>query len=137
MPNPQVINTITLINMNGENLCEYLVLDNPNEASVQPWVKCIPFFGMHEMYRMEPSNQIAVQAGMVMPASSFLGYIAMIIRNTRNAAYPYEMASYGANYVRLKLIQPMNAKEIAQLTQFPLEMVKDYYRSHFIVDVTE
>lgn len=130
---PSILNTIHLINMNGELLVEYLVLGNAEDDTIIPWVKCIPFFGMHELYRNEPGNPMVVYAGMIMPAQTFLGHIAQIMRATQKDAYPMEMSSQGEHYIRFRLTNPLSVKDIADLTQFPIEMIRMYYRDSIVI----
>jgi hypothetical protein len=133
--NSEVIRGIHLVDTNGENLAEFLVMQTIGYSG-NPWVKVIPYFGMHEMYRTDISNPIALQAGMIMPIQSFLGYIAQIANNMRNKNFGYQMrTSAGPDYVQINLVPNMNAADIAKLTGIDVQMVRDFYRDNFVVKV--
>ena len=122
-----IINTMSLIDLNGERLAEFWVMTS-DDRKAQPWIKVISMFGMHEIYRTNPSNPVALQAAMIMPMQSFLGYLMQLIVHSRKNPWAYELQSYSTY-----LTEPVSIKKLATLTQFPEEMVRTYFANHFVI----
>jgi hypothetical protein len=126
-----VIQTMALTDLNGERLAEFWVMTDPEET-VQPWVKVVAMFGMHEMYRTNVSNPVALQSGMIMPMQSFLGWLMQVMRYSRNNQWAYELQSDNP-YKRIMIIEPISVKELAEVTQFPEELIRSYFSNMFIL----
>jgi hypothetical protein len=130
-----VTHSVMLTDMNSQHLCEFMMMKHPDEPS-NPWVKCIPSYGMFIMTQKDVGNPIIVQPGMTMPDTSFLGYIANVANQGKQESYPYTMINQGGNkFARVILSQGMLASDIADLTGFDLEKVRLFYRNYFVVDV--
>jgi len=127
-----------MLDMTAQQIAEFLMLQNDEYERPQKWVKVIPYYGMHETYRQSPNDPIALMAGIIMPDVSFLGYIATVIRHTKNAQWYYQMRSMslkGNDYAMVNLMPSgVKASEIAKLTGYDIEMVRDFYRDYFVVD---
>lgn len=123
--------TILMSDINSENVCEFLIFRNEDEPP-QKWVKAIPYYGMHEMYKHNVSNPAVVFGGMLMPQETFLGYIANLTRNPidKERGFYWQMQNQSH---RVTIRPGMSAKDIAQLTGFDLQKVKDFYRDFFVV----
>lgn len=128
-----VSHSIMLRDIDGEYLAEFLVMHHPKNPD-NAWVKTIPFFGMHEMYRRNVSNLIALQAGMVMPMETFLGYMANIIKYSPDKRLSYSMIKQGGeDYIEVHLQEGMHANAISKLTGMDVQKIRDFYNNYFVV----
>jgi hypothetical protein len=118
--------SIRLSDINGENIAEFMLMS----AQAGDFVKCIPMFGMFEMYRHNMNHPVMVMAGATMPMESFLGYIANVTQAS-DPRYPYVMTRDSVN---LRLLRGMSAEGIASLTMTDVQLVKALYRDYFVVD---
>jgi hypothetical protein len=133
---PTIDRTILLQNLVNENIAEFLLCSDEGYS----YVKCIPYFGMFEMYRQDASDIVIVYPGMIMPDKTFLGYISNLARfpALRAGVYPYHMGSgHLGQYTQVIIREGMYASEIADLTGYPLEMVRDFYKDYFVVKIKE
>lgn len=135
--------SIHLMDVNGEIFAEFMVMRDYDTPS-QKWIKCIPFFGMFSLNKIEPNNPIVRQNGETMQPEGFLGYIANVIRFTSDKIYPhayFTMRTVGStkdhSYVTINLINGIKASEIAKLTGFDPEMVRAFYEQYFVVSASE
>jgi hypothetical protein len=126
--------SVMLSDMNAMHLAEFMIMEYPDNP--HKWVKCIPFYGMYVLPISDPINSIS--PGMIMPDTSFLGYIVTVARASQKLPAPYKMYPIGAsNYIELNLMPGMHAKDIATLTNFNLEMIRDFYKSFFVVNTDD
>jgi hypothetical protein len=123
-----------LVSPTSENIAQFQIQGNLEDPDVRDWVQAFPYFGMHEIYRQNAGNPIVLMDGMMMPETSFLGYlINVVIETERQKQYYCEIRSDNGD--RLILRQGMDAKEIAKLTGWDIEMIRMYYRNYFVVKV--
>lgn len=128
-----VSHSIMLRDINGEYLAEFLVMHHPDNPDYQ-WVKTIAHFAMHEMYRRNVSNPIALQSGMIMPMESFLGYMANVIKYSPDKRLSYSMVKQdGADYIEVHLLEGMHADAISKLTGMDEQKIRDFYNNYFVV----
>lgn len=124
----EYVGSIFLTNYSAETIAEFMLLKD-HEYNV---VKCIPFYGMHEIYRRQMNNPIVIMPGMLMPENTFLGYIANVIIQT--ATDPKMLYTMTSTDIHLKLTKGMSARDIATLTGFELKKVQEFYKMYFVVD---
>lgn len=128
---------IQLLDGTNSVMAEFLMLMNDEHEYPQKWVKCIPTWTMFETMRADMSTQLAIQPGMTMPDLSFLGYITMVIREGMKLSdgWHYVMRTIGTGkYVHVLLKNGVMASEIADLTGYEPQKVKDFYREFFVVN---
>jgi hypothetical protein len=128
---------IELTDVNGQVMAIFLMLENDAQPR-EKWVKGIPTFSMYEAMRHDMSSQIIVYPGMIMPDTLFLGYLAKVVYQSereRLTEWHYQMRTVNSNtYHQLTLRRGMSTQDIANLTGYDLEKVRDFYRDYFIVN---
>jgi hypothetical protein len=123
-----------LVSPTSENIAQFQIQGNLEDPDVRDWVQVFPYFGMHEIYRQNAGSPIALMDGMMMSETSFLWYLTnVVIETERQKQYYCEIRSDNGD--RLILRQGMDAKEIAKLTGWDIEMIRTYYRNCFVVKV--
>lgn len=130
-PGPRWIKTNQLLDMNGEILAQFQIMEDDSHQ----FIICIPFFGMFWLYTKQANNYIIRHPAEKMLPEHYLGYLATIARYTENAQLAYEMRLVGtSDYVSVKLVNGMMASSIAALTGFTVEFVREFYKDYFVVD---
>jgi hypothetical protein len=126
--------TIMLSDVNMENIAEIQIFSND---AGEKWVKAFPYASMHEMMRMDMSNPILLMDGVQYMPQMFLGYIAQVIRYTMDTGGHFFTMTLrdgpDGTYTVVRLLQGVSSKEIAALTGFDLQMVRDFYSDYFVV----
>jgi len=132
--------SIGLVNANMEIIAEFMLFHDTE--SDYGWVKCVPYYGLMKQWEKNVADPVSapIQAGMMLPVSSFLGYIATVARV--GEIYPsgleYGMQNIdGGEYIRVRLLPGIRASDIAKLTGWPIEMIRDFYKDFFVVNTEE